>query len=99
VKADELDTTEGMDSALKVIELIPRNQDQDAVWHSLEGSLCEHEDVAVMKTLGRFQARLPHDLAKAIDIKIVGFRPENTSRFTGPFPRAIGGTRVFPTSG
>ena len=49
MKADELDTTEGMDSALKVIELIPRNQDQDAVWHSLEGSLCEHEDVAVMK--------------------------------------------------
>jgi hypothetical protein len=56
-----------MGSALKVIELIPRNQDQDAVWHSLERSLCEHEDVADMKTLGRFQARLPHDLAKAID--------------------------------
>src|SRR5664279_440433 len=56
-----------MDSVLKVIELIPRNQDQDAVWHSLERSLCEHEDVADMKTLGRFQARLPHDLAKAID--------------------------------
>ena len=57
-----------MDSALKVIELIPRNQDQDAVWNTLEGSLCEHEDVADMKTLGRFQARLPHDLAKAIDL-------------------------------
>ena len=66
-RSRRFDTTEGVDSALKVIELIPRNQDQDAVWHSLEGSLCEHEDVADMKTFGRFQARLPHDLAKAID--------------------------------
>jgi hypothetical protein len=66
-RSRRFDTTEGMDSTLKVIELIPRNQDQDAVWHSLEGSLCEHEDVADMKTLGRFQARLSHDLAKAID--------------------------------
>jgi hypothetical protein len=67
-RSRRFDTTEDMDSALKVIELIPRNQDQDAVWHSLEGSLCEHEDVADMKTLGRFKARLPHDLAKAIDL-------------------------------
>lgn len=52
---------------MKVIELIPRNQDQDAVWNTLEGSLCEHEDVADMKTLGRFQARLPYDLAKALE--------------------------------
>jgi hypothetical protein len=50
-RSRRFDTTEDMDSALKVIELIPRNQDQDAVWHSLEGSLCEHEDVADMKTL------------------------------------------------
>jgi len=49
-----------------VIELIPRNAGQDAIWHSLEGSLCEHESVEDMKTLGSLQARLPHDLAKAI---------------------------------
>jgi len=45
-------TTDGMDSALKVIELIPRNQDQDAVWHLLKGSLCEHEDGFVSHPLG-----------------------------------------------
>jgi hypothetical protein len=56
-----------MDSALRVIELIPRNADEDAIWHSLEGSLCENESVEDMKTLGSLQARLPHDLAKAMD--------------------------------
>ena len=56
-----------MNSALRVIELIPRNADEDAIWHSLEGSLCEHESVEDMKTLGSLQARLPHDLAEAMD--------------------------------
>jgi hypothetical protein len=56
------------DSARKVMELIPQNRDQDSVWHSLEGSLCDHESVEDMKTLGRLQARLPHDLAKAVDL-------------------------------
>jgi hypothetical protein len=55
-------------SALKVIELIPRNQDQDAVWHSLEGPLCDQESVEDIKALGRLEARLPHDLAKAVDM-------------------------------
>jgi hypothetical protein len=61
---DQADTN----SALKVIELIPRNPDQDAVWHSLEGSLCDHESVEDMRSLGSLQARLPHDLAKAIEM-------------------------------
>jgi hypothetical protein len=56
------------DSALKVIELIPQDQDQDRVWHSLDGLLCGQESVAEMKSLGSLQARLPHDLAKAIDL-------------------------------
>lgn len=62
----EIDQSD-MDSGLRVIELIPRNADQDAVWHSLEGSLCEHESVEDMKSLGGLQARLPHDLAKAVN--------------------------------
>jgi hypothetical protein len=58
-----------VDSALKVIELIPRNQDQDRVWHSLDGLLSGQESVVEMKSLGKLQARLPHDLAKAIDLQ------------------------------
>jgi hypothetical protein len=42
--------------------------ESDRTDSSESGSLCEHGDVADMKTLGRFQARLPHDLAKAIDL-------------------------------
>jgi hypothetical protein len=61
---DQADTN----SSLKVIELIPRNRDQDGVWHSLEGSLCDHESIEDMRTLGSLQARLPHDLAKAIEM-------------------------------
>ena len=62
----ELDQAD-MNSVLGVIELIPRNADQDAIWHSMDGSLCEHESVEDMKTLGSLQARLPHDLAKAMN--------------------------------
>lgn len=66
----------GSDSAMRVIELIPRNQDQDRMWHSLNGILCDHESIADIKSLGSLQARLPHDLAKAIDAnsdKMYGF--------------------------
>jgi hypothetical protein len=54
-------------SARRLIELIPRNHDEDGVWHSLEGFLCDQESVAEIKSLGGLQARLPHDLARAVD--------------------------------
>lgn len=56
-----------MNSAQKVTELIPRNHNEDGAWHSLNGFLCEQESLAEIKTLASLQARLPHDLASAVD--------------------------------
>jgi hypothetical protein len=55
------------DSGAGVIGLIPRNQDQERLWHSLNGLLCDQESLADVKSLGSLQDRLPHVLAKAID--------------------------------
>jgi hypothetical protein len=66
-RAFEIDQT-GVDSASRVVALIPQNEDQNATWHTLNGMLCDHETVEEMKSLGKLQDRLPRDLAKAIDM-------------------------------
>jgi hypothetical protein len=66
-RAFEIDQT-GVDSASRVVALIPQNEDQNATWHTLNGMLCDHETVEEMKSLGKLQDHLPRDLAKAVDI-------------------------------
>lgn len=55
------------DAAAAVLDLIPQNDQQDLVWHSLDGAAdCLTESEKDMRTLDRLQARLPHDLATAV---------------------------------
>lgn len=66
-RAFEIDQT-GLKSASRVSALIPKNEDQNATWHSLNGMLCGQETVEEIKSLGSLQDRLPRDLAQAVDI-------------------------------
>jgi hypothetical protein len=66
-RAFEIDQT-GADSASRVVALIPKNEGQNATWHTLNGMLCNDDTVEEMKSLGKLQDRLPRDLAKAVDV-------------------------------
>ncbi|MGD0627984.1 MAG: hypothetical protein ABR987_01450 [Terracidiphilus sp.] len=53
-------------SAVALLELIPKNDVQKAVWMTFGDSLCDVESISDMKSLGRLGDRLPHDLAMAV---------------------------------
>ena len=55
-------------AASAVLELIPKNQEQDSVWHETGALLCQNESYEDMSVLGKFGARLAHDLTKAVSL-------------------------------
>jgi hypothetical protein len=52
--------------ASAILALIPRDEEEDAVWHELGQSFCDAEPISDMEALGRFGVRLPRDLSRAI---------------------------------
>jgi len=55
--------------ANRVLNLIPQTDEQDSVWHSFGDLVCPTETIKDVTALARLQARLPHDLAKAVLIR------------------------------
>jgi len=53
-------------AASKLLAMIPPDKEQEPIWHSLNGFLCEKEQVNEIKTLARFQVRMPRDVARAV---------------------------------
>jgi hypothetical protein len=53
-------------AASNVLDLIPKNAEQDSVWHATGFSLCHAESVEDETRLGKFGVRLPRDLARAV---------------------------------
>jgi hypothetical protein len=53
-------------AASAVLDLIPKNDEQDSVWKSFGDSLCDAETLKDMFALGRIGDHLPHDLARAV---------------------------------
>lgn len=55
-------------AASAVLELIPKNREQDSTWHETGALLCETEASEDMILLGKFGVGLPHDLARAVSL-------------------------------
>ena len=53
-------------AAVRLLELIPRDDEQQTVWMTLGDGLCKDEPVADMKSLGRLSEGLPRLLAQAV---------------------------------
>jgi hypothetical protein len=54
-------------AASAVLDLIPKNEEQDFVWYSFDEFLsCETETEKDLNTLAKLQFRLPHALANAV---------------------------------
>ena len=53
-------------AASAVLDLIPKDREQDSVWHETGALLCPAEPSEDMITLGKFGVRLPHGLARAV---------------------------------
>jgi len=53
-------------AAIILLDLIPKNGEQQLVWMTLGDSLCNSESISDMKSLGRLGENLPRNLAKAI---------------------------------
>jgi hypothetical protein len=51
-----------------ILGLIPKDEQQDSMWHSLEISLCHGESMPDMLALSKLLMRMPHDLAMAVII-------------------------------
>lgn len=46
--------------------MIPPSKEEERLWYTLDGFLCEGEPVKQVKTLSELHARMPHDLARAV---------------------------------
>jgi hypothetical protein len=54
------------ESAVRLLNLIPQNDVQQAAWMTLGDSLCDRESVGEMNALGRLRESLSRNLAKAV---------------------------------
>jgi hypothetical protein len=54
------------DAAEALLKMIPQGDEQQAVLMTLGDSLCDSEDVADMRALGRVRDALPRDLSRAV---------------------------------
>ena len=52
-------------AAVQLLNLIPKNDEQQKAWMTLGDSLCDGESLEDMKSLGRVGQNLPRSLAKA----------------------------------
>lgn len=52
--------------ASRLLSLMPPSKEEEPFWHTLDGFLCKEERVEEIKILGALQARIPHDLARAV---------------------------------
>lgn len=53
-------------AASRLLSLIPPSEEEEPFWHTLDGFLCKEEGVRKIKMLAELQARIPHDIARAI---------------------------------
>src|SRR5580698_2917449 len=53
-------------AAVRLLNLIPKDNVQHTVWMTMGDSLCDAESAEEMKSLAALGDRLPHDLAKAV---------------------------------
>jgi hypothetical protein len=49
-----------------LLNLVPQQDGQQAIWMTLGDSLCDAESMSDITSLGQLRDRLPHDLAKAV---------------------------------
>lgn len=52
--------------ASRLLSLVPPSKEEEPLWHTLDGFLCEEERIEEIKILTVLQARIPHDLARAV---------------------------------
>jgi len=64
-RAFELNPTD-QQVASRLLSLVPPSKEEELVWHTLDGFLCKEERIEEIKILGKFQARIPHDIARAV---------------------------------
>ncbi len=55
-------------AAVTLLNLIPRDPNQQSIWVTLGDSLCSAETVSDMKSLGQLGERLPRGLARAVSV-------------------------------
>lgn len=53
-------------SAWRLLSLIPPGKEEEPFWHTLNGFLCEEESMDEIKILAELEARIPHDIARAV---------------------------------
>jgi hypothetical protein len=53
-------------NAIKLLDLIPKDDAQHLVWMTFGDSFCQAESLEEMNALDKFGSRLPHDLARAV---------------------------------
>src|SRR5579859_4322493 len=62
--------------AARLLSLIPPSKEDEPLWHTLDGFLCERERIEEIKILAALQARIPNDLARAVVLvpkKMLGY--------------------------
>ena len=64
-RAFELNPTD-QQVASRLLSLVPPSKEYESLWHTLDGFLCEEERIEDIKILAKLQARIPHDLARAV---------------------------------
>jgi hypothetical protein len=52
--------------ASRLLSLVPPSKEEEPLWHTLDGFLCEEERIEEIKILAKLQARIPNDLARAV---------------------------------
>lgn len=64
-RAFELDPTDPQ-VASRLLSLVPPSKEEEPLWHTLDGFLCQQQRIEEIKILAALQARIPHDLARAV---------------------------------
>jgi hypothetical protein len=52
--------------ASRLLSLVPPSKEDESLWHTLDGFLCEQERIEEIKILAALQERIPHDIARAV---------------------------------
>jgi hypothetical protein len=64
-RAFELNPTD-QQVAARLLSLVPPGEDEEPLWHTLDGFLCKEERIEEIKILAALQARFPRDIARAV---------------------------------
>ncbi len=61
----ELEPKERLTASM-LLSMIPPTKDEETLWYTLDGLLCEEESMKDVEKVAELHARMPHDLARAV---------------------------------